>query len=83
MVTTYAPMDAGEDAAKDAFYLMLFACLKGAPIRDKLIVIGDFNVELGSACDALLSPLLNPLEGSTMWSCGKLGLWGCSRLPAL
>jgi hypothetical protein len=33
--------------------------------------------------DALPSPLLNPLEGSTMWSCKKLGLEGCSRLPAL
>ncbi len=33
--------------------------------------------------DALLSPLLNPLEGSTMCSCGKLGLGGRSRLPAL
>jgi hypothetical protein len=33
--------------------------------------------------DAFLSPLLNPLEGSTMSSCGKLGLGGRSRLPAL
>jgi exonuclease III len=49
MVTAYAPTDAGEDAAKDAFYLMLFAYLKGPPASDKLIVLGDFNVELGSA----------------------------------
>ncbi len=33
--------------------------------------------------DALLSPLLNPFEGSTMQSCRKLGLRGCSRLLAL
>ncbi len=33
--------------------------------------------------DALLSPLLNSLEGSTMQSCGKLGLRGRFRLPAL
>jgi hypothetical protein len=42
-------MDAREDAAKDAFYFMLFACLKGAPASDKLIVLGDFNAGLGSA----------------------------------
>jgi hypothetical protein len=33
--------------------------------------------------DALPSPGLNPLEGSTMCSCGKLGLEGRSRLLAL
>jgi len=33
--------------------------------------------------DALPSPGLNPLEGLTMLSCGKLGLEGRSRLPAL
>ncbi len=49
VVTAYAPTDVGEDAAKDAFYLMLFACLKGVLASDKLIVLGDFNVELGSA----------------------------------
>lgn len=49
VVTTYAPMDVGEDVAKDAFYLMLFACLKGAPSSDKLIVLGNFNAKLGSA----------------------------------
>ncbi len=33
--------------------------------------------------DALPSPGLNPLEGSTMCSCGKLGLRRRSRLLAL
>jgi len=33
--------------------------------------------------DALLSPLLDPLEGPTMWTCGKLGLEGRSQFPAL
>jgi hypothetical protein len=33
--------------------------------------------------DALLCPLLDPLEGQTMLSCEKLGLEGRSRLPAL
>jgi len=46
------------------------------------------HLELAEFCynnsdDALLSPLLNPLEGSTMCSCRKLGLGGRSRLPAL
>jgi hypothetical protein len=43
----------------------------------------DEHELLNSLGDALLNPLLNPLEGSTMWSCGKLGLWGRSRLPTL
>ncbi len=33
--------------------------------------------------DAPLSPLLDPLEGLSRLSCGKLGLEGRSRLPAL
>jgi hypothetical protein len=33
--------------------------------------------------DALLSPLLDPLEGLSMLNCGKLGLEGRSRLSAL
>jgi endonuclease/exonuclease/phosphatase family metal-dependent hydrolase len=49
MVTAYAPTDMGEDAAKDAFYLMMFACLKEAPTSNKVVVLGDFNAELGSA----------------------------------
>jgi hypothetical protein len=49
VVITYAPTDMGEDVAKDAFYLMMFACLKEAPISNKVVVRGDFNAELGSA----------------------------------
>jgi len=41
------------------------------------------NFFLKSVSDALLSPLLDPLEGQTMLSCEKLGLEGRSRLPAL
>ncbi len=33
--------------------------------------------------DALPSPLLDPLEGPTMQSCGNLGLEGRSQLPTL
>jgi hypothetical protein len=40
-------------------------------------------VSFQGAHDALLSPLLDPLEGQTMLSCEKLGLEGRSRLPAL
>jgi hypothetical protein len=39
----------GEDAAKDAFCLMLFAYLKEAPTNDKVVILGDFNAELGNA----------------------------------
>ncbi len=33
--------------------------------------------------DALPSSLLDPLEGISMWSCGKMELEGRSRLPTL
>jgi hypothetical protein len=33
--------------------------------------------------DALLSPLLDPFENTSMLNCGKLELGGCSRLPTL
>jgi hypothetical protein len=39
----------GEDAAKDAFYLILFACLKEAPTNDKVVVLRDFNAKFGHA----------------------------------
>jgi endonuclease/exonuclease/phosphatase family metal-dependent hydrolase len=48
VVTAYAPIDMGEDATKDAFHLMLFACLKEAPTNDKVVVMGDFNAKLGN-----------------------------------
>jgi hypothetical protein len=41
-------MDIGEDVAKDAFYLMLFACLKEALTNNKVVVLEDFNAELFS-----------------------------------
>ncbi len=42
-----------------------------------------FNGQWDTDSDALPSPGLNPLEGSTMCSCGKLGFGRRSRLPAL
>jgi hypothetical protein len=49
VVIIYAHTDMGEDAAKDAFYFMLFAYLKEAPTSDKVVVLRDFNVDLGNA----------------------------------
>ncbi len=44
MVTTYAPTDMGEDATKDACYLMLFGYLKEAPTNDKVVgCLGGFQ----------------------------------------
>jgi hypothetical protein len=36
-----------------------------------------------STIDALLSPLLDPLEGLSMLNCEKFGLEGRSRLPTI
>ncbi len=49
VVIIYAHTDMGEDAAKDAFYFMLFAYLKEAPTSDKVVVLRDFNADLGNA----------------------------------
>jgi hypothetical protein len=49
------------------------------------IILGKLLIHLilSIITDALPSPKLNPLEGPTMLSCGKLGLEGLSQLPAL
>jgi hypothetical protein len=47
-----------------------------------MVGLGFFFVQM-IKFDALPSPELNPLEGPTMLSCGKLGLEGHSRLLAL
>ncbi len=50
MVLTYAPTNVvGDEKAKDDFYLLLFACLKSVPTNNKFILLGDFNVDFGSA----------------------------------
>jgi hypothetical protein len=41
------------------------------------------SIVLECILDALPSPGLNPLEGPTMLSCGKLGLERHFRLPTL
>jgi hypothetical protein len=48
-----------------------------------VITCGPHNLLCRNPRDALLSPLLDPLEGLSMLNCGKLGLEGRSRLPAL
>jgi len=47
MVVAYAPMDMSNASVKDAFHLLMFSCLKVVPRVDKVVVLGDFNVELG------------------------------------
>jgi endonuclease/exonuclease/phosphatase family metal-dependent hydrolase len=51
--STYSPIDykdgvIEEEVEKQSFYNLLFACLKQVPASDKLVVLGDFNAELGS-----------------------------------
>ncbi len=53
MFSTYFPTDykdggVEEEVERQSFYNLLFACLKQVPASDKLVVLGDFNVELGS-----------------------------------
>lgn len=47
MVVAYVPTDVSDVFIKDAFHLLLFGCLKAVSPTDKVVVLGDFNVELG------------------------------------
>jgi hypothetical protein len=46
VVVAYVPMDMCDASIKDAFHLFLFGCLKVMPPIDKVVVLGDFNIEL-------------------------------------
>jgi len=47
VVVAYSPMDLAGASVKDAFHLLLFGYLKVVPPVDKVVLLGDFNVELG------------------------------------
>jgi hypothetical protein len=51
-------------------------------IREKVLA-GEIDFIYVNTDDVLLSPGVNPLEGFTLSSCGKLGLRARSRLPTL
>ncbi len=40
-------MDVFDAFVKDAFHLFLFGCLKAVPLVNKVVVLGDFNIDLG------------------------------------
>jgi hypothetical protein len=47
VVVAYAPADVSNAFIKDTFLLLMFGCLKVVPLVDKVVVLGDFNAELG------------------------------------
>ncbi|CAK9861114.1 unnamed protein product [Sphagnum jensenii] len=47
VVIAYSPTDLVDASVKDAFHMLLFGCLKVVPPVDKVVLLGDFNVELG------------------------------------
>ena len=47
-VSTYAPTMTNPDEVKDKFYEDLNAIITTVPSTDKLIILGDFNVRVGS-----------------------------------
>jgi hypothetical protein len=46
-LVVYVPMDVSDIFVRDVFHLLLFGCLKVVPPIDKVVVLDDFNVELG------------------------------------
>jgi hypothetical protein len=47
VVVAYAPTDVSNASIKDTFQSLLFGYLKVVPHVDKVVVLGDFNAELG------------------------------------
>ena len=47
IIQCYAPTNNAEPYEKEEFYNKLQAVVENAPIRDILIVMGDFNAKLG------------------------------------
>jgi hypothetical protein len=46
-MVAYAPTDVSDTFVKDAFHVFLFGYLKVVPLANKVVVLVDFNVELG------------------------------------
>ena len=64
IVSTYAPTMTNPDEVKDKFYEDLNAIITTVPSTDKLIILGDFNVRVGS--------------DSTTWE-GVIGQYGAGN----
>ena len=47
VISVYAPTDDKEDIEKEVFYDSLQLCFAQVPVRDKVIIAGDFNAQLG------------------------------------
>ena len=51
VIRAYASTLTSSDEAKNAFYEELNALVKGVSPGDKLILLGDFNARMGTACN--------------------------------
>ena len=48
IVVVYSPTDLAARADKDAFYLQLHSTIDALPARDMLMLLGDFNGQVGT-----------------------------------
>jgi hypothetical protein len=55
VVVAYAPTDVFDASIKDTFQSLLFGCLKVMAHVDKVVVLGDFNIELGCGWESSIS----------------------------
>ena len=51
VISAYAPTLVAEEEAKDEFYSDLSNVLRGINPKDKIILLGDFNVRVGRRRD--------------------------------
>jgi hypothetical protein len=52
VVVAYAPTNVFDASIKDTFHLLLFGSVKAMPHVDKVVVLGDFNSELGCSWES-------------------------------
>ena len=48
LVVAYSPTDVAEMGPKDAFYMQLYGTLSALPSRDLVVLMGDFNGQVGT-----------------------------------
>jgi len=66
VVSAYALMLVSDETTKDSFYSCLRATLQAVPRNDRLVILGDFNAQVGT--------------NHNVWSgvIGKHGLWNAN-----
>ena len=61
LVSVYAPTEVSNLTMKDAFHAMLECVVDQCPMRDTLLVMGDFNASTGTDRNGYMRHVLFPM----------------------